>query len=52
MDFCEEYNFPNDFNYNNTCHIWTKVLFNDKPKKWNNRYLGLNEIEKARENIL
>lgn len=44
MDFCEEYNNPNDFNYNNTCRIWTKLLFNDKKVKWNNKYLGLKEI--------
>ncbi len=44
MDFCEEYNCPNDFNYNNTCRIWTKILFNDKKVKWNNKCLGLKDI--------
>ena len=46
MDFYEEYNCPNDFNYNNSCRIWTKVLFDDKPLKWNNKCLGLTEIAK------
>ena len=45
MDYCEEYNCPNDFNYNNTCRIWTKILFDDKYVEWNNRCLNLNEVE-------
>ena len=46
MDYCEDYDNPNDFNYNNTCRIWTKALFNDEIVKWNNKDLGLNEKEK------
>ena len=51
MDFYEEYNCPNDSN-NNTCRIWTKVLFNDKKVKWNNKYLGLKDIEKKEKKYL
>ena len=46
MDHCEVYNYPGDFNYDNTCRIWTKMLFNDEYVKWNNKCLNLNEIEK------
>ena len=46
MDFNEKYDCPNDYNYNNTCYIWTKILFNDKRVKWNNKCLGLKEIAK------
>ena len=52
MDFYEEYNCPNDSNNNNTCRIWTKVLFNDKKVKWNNKYLGLKDIEKQEKKYL
>ena len=45
MDSNEKYEYPDDFNYNNTCLIWTKSLFGDKIVPWNNRCLGLNEIE-------
>ena len=46
MDLSEKYDCPNDFNYNNTCLIWTKSLFGDSIVKWDNRCLQLNEIEK------
>ena len=46
MDFYEKYDCKDDFNYNGTCRIWTKCLFNDEPLKWNSRNLGLKEIAK------
>ena len=46
MDFCEEYNCPNDSNYNNTCRIWTKILFDNEFISWRNKCLNLKEIEK------
>ena len=46
MDEKEKYNNINDNNYNETCYIWTKALYNDKITPWNNKYLGLKEIEK------
>ena len=45
MDYKEPYNCKEDKNYNGTCYIWTKSLFGDKITKWDNKYLGLKEIE-------
>ena len=39
----------NDFNYDNTCLIWTKSLFGDSIKEWNNKYLGLKDIVQQEE---
>lgn len=44
MDIKEEYNNPSDFNYDNTCVIYSKSLTDEKASYWNNKYLGLNEI--------
>ena len=49
MDKKEIYNHPDDYNYDNTCLIWTKSLFKDSIKDWNNKYLGLKEIVKQEE---
>ena len=46
MDIKEEYNNPNDFNYDNTCLIYSKSLTDEKLKLWNNKFLNLNEIIK------
>lgn len=43
MDFYEKYESPDDSNYNGSCRIWTKVLFDDEPLKWNNRSIKLKE---------
>lgn len=44
MDFNEKYDCKDDYNYDGTCYIWTKVLFGDERIKWNNKCLGLKEI--------
>lgn len=49
MDIKEYYNNKNDFNYDDTCLIYTKVLTNDKIKKWNNKFLNLKQIIEAQE---
>ena len=46
MDIKEEYNNPLDFNYDNTCVIYSKSLVNGNVKRWNNKFLNLNEIVK------
>ena len=54
MDIKEEYNNPSDFNYDNTCVIYSKSLTDEKASYWNNKYLGLNEIierEKEGQNL-
>lgn len=45
MDFKEQYLCPNDKNYNNSCYIWTKIMFDDEPVKWKSRCIHLKEIE-------
>ena len=52
MDFPEKYNHPKDFTYGSSCLIWTKSLFGDSIIPWNNRYLGLNEIEEQEKKYL
>lgn len=49
MDIKEYYNNSNDFNYDNTCVIYSKSLSNDKVKYWNNEFLNLKEIVKNEE---
>ena len=45
MDIEEEYNCPNDYNYEGTCLIFSKVIDSKYPmEKWNNRFLNLNRI--------
>ncbi len=52
MDFSEKYDHPEDFTYNSSCLIWSKSLFGDTIIPWNNRYLGLNEIEEQEKEYL
>ena len=52
MDTCEEYNNENDFNYDNTCVIYSKSLSDEPVKLWNNQFLNLNEIVKQEEESL
>ena len=51
MDFEEKYDFHGDFNYDGTCLIFTKCLYNDGERLlWNNRFLnlsGITELEKV-----
>lgn len=47
MDICEEYNNPNDINFNNSCLVYTKTLNETTDdKQWNNRYLNLKNGDK------
>lgn len=47
MDICEEYNNPNDINFNNSCLVYTKNLNETTDdKQWNNRYLNLKNGDK------
>ena len=41
MDLKEYYNNSKDFNYNNTCIIYSKSLKGDKVKKWDNQFLNI-----------
>lgn len=44
MELKEYYNNPEDINYDNTCIIYTKSLFNDKPVLWDNKFINLKNI--------
>ena len=49
MDIKEYYNNSDDFNYDNTCIIYSKSLTDDQIKHWNNQFLNLNEIVRKEE---
>lgn len=45
MDIEERYTNKNDYTYDGTCLIFTKVLSQKAPrKKWNNKFLNINGI--------
>ena len=46
MDIKEYYNNKEDFNYDNTCIVYSKCLTDEKIKHWNNQFLNLKEIVK------
>ena len=52
MDTYEDYNNENDFNYDNTCVIYSKSICNEPVKLWDNQFLNLNEIVKQEEESL
>lgn len=53
MDICEEYNNPNDINFDNTCLVYTKVIRKgDNNKMWNNRFLNLKNGDELINNGL
>lgn len=42
MDVVEEYNNLDDINYDNTCLIYSKSIYEDKKVSlWNNKFLNL-----------
>lgn len=44
MDVVEEYNNPDDINFENTCLIYSKAINdNDKVSMWNNKFLNLKK---------
>lgn len=50
MDIKEEYNNEEDFNYNNTCIIYSKALSDQiKIPYWNNRNLNIREMVNSQE---
>ena len=49
MDIKEYYNNEDDCTYDGTCLIYTKSLFDDKPEKWNNRFLNIKGIIEEQE---
>lgn len=49
MDIKEYYNNPNDVNYDNTCVIFSKSLFETPVTYWDNKFLNLKEIIAAQE---
>lgn len=49
MDIKEYYNNVNDVNYDNTCVIFSKSLFETPITYWNDRFLNLKEIIAAQE---
>lgn len=51
MDIKEYYNNKDDFNYNNTCLIYTKKLDNEL-ELWNDKFLNLKYITEREKDIL
>jgi len=50
MDIVERYNNPNDVNYDNTCLIYSKSLYDDiEVSKWDNKFLNLKESDELIE---
>ena len=49
MDIKEYYNNVNDVNYDNTCVIFSKSLFETPITYWNDRFLNLKEIIAAQK---
>lgn len=49
MDIKEYYNNVNDVNYDNTCVIFSKSLFETPITYWNDRFLNLKEIIATQE---